>query len=365
MALSYANAKLSIGKKRGQDSNLKAREDFSSSTSDTGDSRGSSMMNLGILKGEHLKSAKGSGMGRIGPNSVWATTKRLDFNSDVEAGEISKPITDDISLGQGVVYPTEITGLMVDLIMEKDPRCKIINQARVLNNIAPSEVFSVDKDPIISVGSQEDRDIIQVAIEGGEERISSVVTPAKRTKNIRGGTRKHPSKCHSMITRHSKMGIENSSQENVGAEEGGIIRTWNLAEEMTKVIEKGVALGVISNSNYDEETEKEGISNLGHFKAQVSLLKAQVYEIPARPISLIGSMYKILAKVLANRLKLVMDSVIREFQMAFVKNRQILDSFVIAEEIIHMWKKDNKGGLLVKLDFEKAIIVLIMVFWIQ
>ncbi|KAK2643585.1 hypothetical protein Ddye_025348 [Dipteronia dyeriana] len=40
--------------------------------------------------------------------------------------------------------------------------------------------------------------------------------------------------------------------------------------------------------------------------------------------------------------------------MAFVNNRQILDSFVIAEEILHNWRKCEDGGLLVKLDFEKA-----------
>ncbi|KAK3206771.1 hypothetical protein Dsin_020817 [Dipteronia sinensis] len=73
-----------------------------------------------------------------------------------------------------------------------------------------------------------------------------------------------------------------------------------------------------------------------------------------RPISLMGSMYKIFAKVLANRLKAMMNSVIGEYQMAFVKDRQILDSFVVAEEIIHSWKNDKVGGLLVKLDFEKA-----------
>ncbi|KAK2645841.1 hypothetical protein Ddye_021036 [Dipteronia dyeriana] len=43
-----------------------------------------------------------------------------------------------------------------------------------------------------------------------------------------------------------------------------------------------------------------------------------------RPISLVGSMYKVLAKVLANHIKNVMDSVIGETQVAFVKNRQIL-----------------------------------------
>ena len=73
-----------------------------------------------------------------------------------------------------------------------------------------------------------------------------------------------------------------------------------------------------------------------------------------RPISLVGSMYKIIAKVLYNRLKGVMDSIIGETQMAFVQNHQILDSFVIVEEIIQLWKKGSIGGLLVKLDFEKA-----------
>ncbi|KAK4848515.1 hypothetical protein QYF36_013977 [Acer negundo] len=54
-----------------------------------------------------------------------------------------------------------------------------------------------------------------------------------------------------------------------------------------------------------------------------------------RPISLVNAMYKILAKVLANRLKKSMDSIIGESQMAFINNRQISDSFVIAEQIVH------------------------------
>nr|GFA63080.1 RNA-directed DNA polymerase, eukaryota, reverse transcriptase zinc-binding domain protein [Tanacetum cinerariifolium] len=44
-----------------------------------------------------------------------------------------------------------------------------------------------------------------------------------------------------------------------------------------------------------------------------------------RPISLIGAQYKIIAKVLANRLAKVIDSMISQEQTTFIKNRQILD----------------------------------------
>ncbi|RVW12414.1 putative ribonuclease H protein [Vitis vinifera] len=46
-----------------------------------------------------------------------------------------------------------------------------------------------------------------------------------------------------------------------------------------------------------------------------------------RPISLLGGLYKLLAKVLANRLKKIIDKVISPDQNAFIKGRQILDGF--------------------------------------
>ena len=73
-----------------------------------------------------------------------------------------------------------------------------------------------------------------------------------------------------------------------------------------------------------------------------------------RPISLVGSLYKLLAKVLANRIKKVMGKVISESQNAFVEDRQILDATLIANEVVHSRLKDNVGGVLCKLDVEKA-----------
>lgn len=50
------------------------------------------------------------------------------------------------------------------------------------------------------------------------------------------------------------------------------------------------------------------------------------------PISLIGGVYKIIANVMANRLRVVLQEIISDFQNAFVKDRQIWDSVLIANE---------------------------------
>jgi hypothetical protein len=73
-----------------------------------------------------------------------------------------------------------------------------------------------------------------------------------------------------------------------------------------------------------------------------------------RTISLVGSLYKILSKVLANRLWLVVGSVISKTQTSFVKYRQILDDILIANEVVDEARKLNKELLLFKVDFEKA-----------
>ena len=73
-----------------------------------------------------------------------------------------------------------------------------------------------------------------------------------------------------------------------------------------------------------------------------------------KPISLIGCLDKIISKLQANRLKAAMPEIIGEVQHPFIKGRQILDSVLIAIEIICHLKKSKSKGYILKLDFHKA-----------
>nr|GEW36823.1 RNA-directed DNA polymerase, eukaryota, reverse transcriptase zinc-binding domain protein [Tanacetum cinerariifolium] len=74
-----------------------------------------------------------------------------------------------------------------------------------------------------------------------------------------------------------------------------------------------------------------------------------------RPISLIGSLYKVIAKVLANRLVTVLDDIVDEIQSAFVTDRQLLDGPFILNEIVHWCKNKMKQSMIFKVDFERRL----------
>nr|GEU98560.1 RNA-directed DNA polymerase, eukaryota, reverse transcriptase zinc-binding domain protein [Tanacetum cinerariifolium] len=73
-----------------------------------------------------------------------------------------------------------------------------------------------------------------------------------------------------------------------------------------------------------------------------------------RPISLIRSIYKIIAKILANQLSAIISDLISEVQTAFVSNRQILDGPFILNELISWCKNKKVKAMIFKVDFEKA-----------
>ncbi|KAF8398189.1 hypothetical protein HHK36_017115 [Tetracentron sinense] len=69
-----------------------------------------------------------------------------------------------------------------------------------------------------------------------------------------------------------------------------------------------------------------------------------------RPISLVTSLYKIVVKILADRLKKVVGA----YQGAFVKGRQLVDDVLIASECIDSGIREGAAGLVCQVDMEKV-----------
>ena len=73
-----------------------------------------------------------------------------------------------------------------------------------------------------------------------------------------------------------------------------------------------------------------------------------------RPISLINFDAKLLSKVLAERLKSVLPSLIMPDQTAYVANRFLGESVRLISDVLETTKKLNIGGFMLTIDIEKA-----------
>jgi hypothetical protein len=73
-----------------------------------------------------------------------------------------------------------------------------------------------------------------------------------------------------------------------------------------------------------------------------------------RPIALCNVVYNIISKVIANRLKPILPTLISEEHAGFVEGRQIMDNIIHAHELIHTLKSQRRGGMIIQLDLAKA-----------
>jgi len=69
---------------------------------------------------------------------------------------------------------------------------------------------------------------------------------------------------------------------------------------------------------------------------------------------MIHGIYKIITKILASRLKTVMQNIISINQSAFIVDHNIIYDFMIANELVSDLKKQKATGLIFKIDFHKA-----------
>ena len=96
------------------------------------------------------------------------------------------------------------------------------------------------------------------------------------------------------------------------------------------------------------DSQREGLLRLVYKKDDRRLVKNW------HPISLLNMDYKIASKVITERLKRVMQSIVHKDQTFGVVGRSIFSNFQLIRDMLDMIDKTNETRILVTLDQEKA-----------
>ena len=118
-----------------------------------------------------------------------------------------------------------------------------------------------------------------------------------------------------------------------------------IGEEVTEAVLNCLNSGMIPHS-------------INHtFITLIPKVKSPVKVLEFCPIALCNTLYKIITKVLANRLKKILPSVILESQSAFQSSKAISNNILVAFETLHHTKSQkskNTGFMAMKLDMRKT-----------
>ncbi|GJU00257.1 putative reverse transcriptase domain-containing protein [Tanacetum coccineum] len=95
----------------------------------------------------------------------------------------------------------------------------------------------------------------------------------------------------------------------------------------------------------------EGDENSKFFHGIINKRRSQ---LAIRGIFVEGCVYKVVTKILANRLALVISDLVSDTQSAFIAGRQILDGPFILDEILKWCKRKKNKAMFFKVDFAKA-----------
>ncbi|CAI5477217.1 unnamed protein product [Closterium sp. Yama58-4] len=110
-----------------------------------------------------------------------------------------------------------------------------------------------------------------------------------------------------------------------------------------------MALARVFASSATLSTEvKEAVTILLHKKGDKDQLNNY------RPITLLNFTYKVLARVLANRMKKFLGRVISPEQYGFLQGRRLTDAVGLVADIIDTARRDNEDWFLLLVDFKKA-----------
>ena len=129
--------------------------------------------------------------------------------------------------------------------------------------------------------------------------------------------------------------------------------TFLFFQKYRSIVGKDVCETVLDCLNFGRVLNSPNLTHL----ALIPKVKSPEHLSQFQPISLCNVLYKIISKLLANKLKVIMPSIISDSQSAFVPGRLTSENVLVAFEMLHSLKNRRKGRkkfMVVKLDMSKA-----------